>query len=224
VDTDEVMTKVEALLDQSVEGFRIADLKDEERIYDLSKIDFEALRNKYKKSRKRIEIEKLRNSIEKKLGELIEINTTRIDFRERYLSLIDEYLSGAKSLDEIFERLVRFSQGLQEEEKRFIREELDSEEELAVFDMLTKPDMKLSKKEAAEVKRVARQLLAKLKKEKLVLDWKKKQQTRAGVKLTIKKELDFLPEVYSKEIYNQKCDLVYKYVYDIKAPAYQYAI
>jgi type I restriction enzyme R subunit len=120
--------------------------------------------------------------------------------------------------------LVRFSQGLQEEEKRFIREELDSEEELAVFDMLTKPEMKLSKKEAAEVKRVARQLLATLKKEKLVLDWKKKQQTRAGVKLTIEKTLDLLPEIYTTDIYNQKCDLVYKYVYDIKAPAYQYAI
>jgi type I restriction enzyme R subunit len=222
VDTDEVMTKVEALLDQSVEGFRIADLKDEERIYDLSKIDFEALRNKYKKSRKRIEIEKLRNSIEKKLDELIEINRTRIDFKERYLSLIAEYLSGAKSLDEIFEQLVRFSQGLQEEERRFIREELDSEEELAVFDMLTKPEMKLSKKEVAEVKRVARQLLATLKKEKLVLDWKKKQQTRAGVKLTIEKTLDLLPEIYTTDMYNQKCDLVYKYVYDMEAPAYQF--
>jgi type I restriction enzyme R subunit len=59
---------------------------------------------------------------------------------------------------------------------------------------------------------------------KPILDWKKKQQTRAGVKLTIKKELDFLPEVYSKEIYNQKCDLVYKYVYDMKTPAHQYVL
>ncbi len=41
-------------------------------------------------------------------------------------------------------------------------------------------------------------------------DWKKKQQTRAGVKLTIEKTLDLLPEVYTTEIFNQKCDLVYK--------------
>jgi type I restriction enzyme R subunit len=88
---------------------------------------------------------------------------------------------------------------------------------------MTKPDMKLTKKDTAQVKRIARELLETLKKEKLVLDWKKKQQTRAGVKLTIEKELDYLPEIYSKEIYNQKCDLVYKYVYDMETPAFQYA-
>jgi type I restriction enzyme R subunit len=62
-----------------------------------------------------------------------------------------------------------------------------------------------------------------LKNEKLVTDWKKKQQTRAGVKLTIEKTLDLLPEIYSTEIYNQKCDMVYKYVYDMEAMAFQYA-
>ena len=39
-------------------------------------------------------------------------------------------------------------------------------------------------------------------------DWKKKQKTRARVKLTIEKTLDLLPEVYTTEIFNQKCDLV----------------
>jgi type I restriction enzyme R subunit len=106
---------------------------------------------------------------------------------------------------------------LQDEEKRYIREELESEEELAVFDLLTKPDMKLSKAEQKEVKKIARQLLDTLKKEKLVLDWKKKQQTRADVKVAIAKTLDTLPEIYSKEIYDEKCDLVYQYVYDLEA-------
>ena len=58
-------------------------------------------------------------------------------------------------------------------------------------------------------------LLTKLRDEKLViLDWRKKQQTRAGVKVTIEKELDFLPGVYSKNIYTQKCSDVYNFVYD----------
>ena len=86
---------------------------------------------------------------------------------------------------------------------------------MAVFDLLTKPDIKLSKQDKSKVKRIAKKVLETLKREKMELDWKKKQQTRAGVKLTIKKELDFLPEVYSIELYNQKFDLVYKYVYDI---------
>jgi len=214
-DVTEVMAKVEALLDESVEGFRIPDIKDEDRIYDLSLVDFEALSRKFKKSKKRIEIEKLRKLIEKKLEDLIEANHTRMDFRERYLELIDEYISGAKSLDAIFDELIKVSKDLNEEEKRHVREGLDNEEQLAVFDMLTKPDMKLSKKEIAEVKRIARQLLQTLNREKLVLDWKKKQQTRAGVKLTIEKTLDLLPEAYTMDAYNQKCDLVYKYVYDL---------
>jgi type I restriction enzyme, R subunit len=223
-DISDIMVKVDALLDESVEGFRIPDLKDEERIYILSLIDFNELSKRFQKSRKRIEIEKLRKLIEKKLEELIESNYTRMDFREIYLQLIDEYISGAKSIDVLFSQLVKFSKELNEEEQRYIREGLESEEELAVFDLLTKPDMKLNKQEKADVKRIARQLLETLKREKLVLDWKKKLQTRAGVKLTIDKTLDLLPKAYTLDLYNQKCDLVYKCVYDLQTPVHQYAI
>jgi len=43
----------------------------------------------------------------------------------------------------------------------------------------------LSKTEEREVKKIARQLLDTLKREKLVLGWKKKQQTRADVKVAL---------------------------------------
>ena len=72
----------------------------------------------------------------------------------------------------------------------------------------------LSKAILRDVKRVARQLLDILKREKIVLDWQKKQQTRAAVKLSISEILDKLPEVYTKEIYDNKCNQVYQYVYD----------
>jgi hypothetical protein len=58
--------------------------------------------------------------------------------------------------------------------KAGISEQL-TEEELVIIDLLTKPDMKLAKAEEREVKRVATELLETLKKEKLVLDWKKRQ-------------------------------------------------
>lgn len=220
VDISSLMDEVEALLDQSVEGFRITEIEDDKRIYDLSQIDFDALQKRFKKSKKRIEIEKLKGLIEIKLEKLIQTNSTRINFRERYLKLIDDYLKGSKNLDEIFRKLIKFSRELNAEEKRKIREGLESEQELAIYDLLTKPKLKLSKKETAEVKRIARKLLETLTKEKLVLDWKKKQQTRAGVKLTIEKELDFLPETFTADMYYQKCDLVYKYVYDLKQTQY----
>jgi type I restriction enzyme R subunit len=117
------------------------------------------------------------------------------------------------NVDEFFKRLTEFAQQLNEEEKRGIAEGL-SEEELAVFDILTRPDMKLTKKEELQVKGVAKELLEKLKKEKFVLDWRKRQETRAAVRVMINEIFDHLPEKYIKPVYNQKCELVYEHVYD----------
>ena len=64
------------------------------------------------------------------------------------------------------------------------------------------------------MKKVARSLLEKLKQEKLVLDWRKQQTTRAMVLTTIKDILDELPRAYSKELYEQKCDVVYQHFYE----------
>jgi type I restriction enzyme R subunit len=61
---------------------------------------------------------------------------------------------------------------------------------------------------------VAHELLDVLKREKLVLDWRKKQQAREGVRLSIREALDTLPQVYSKDVYDAKCDLVYQHVFD----------
>ena len=89
-----------------------------------------------------------------------------------------------------------------------------TEEELALFDILTKPEFDITDKEKTEVKKVARMLLQTLKEAKLVLDWRKKQRTRADVYTTVKKLLDELPRAYTPELYQQKCDIVYQHVYD----------
>lgn len=216
VDITAVMEKVDHLLDKSVEGFAINEPEDKSHIHDLSQIDFEKLKARFIKGRKRIELDRLKNLVEKKLEMLLDRNRTRMDYLERYKEMIQEYLAGAHSIDTIFNKLVEFSQELEAEERRYIREELENEEELAVFDLLTKPDMKLNQKEKKQVKAVSRQLLDNLKTEKMVLDWKKKQQTRAGVKLTIADLLDQLPPIYTKKLYDNKCDILYKYIYDLK--------
>ncbi len=216
VDISYVTKKVDDLLDRSVVGFEIHEPEDGWHSYDLSKIDFEYLQSKFKKGRKRIELDKLQSMIEQKIDALVQKNKTRMDFRDRYKTMIKEYLDGSKSLDKIYQELIEFSNELLHEEKRHIREELDNEEELAVFDLLTKPDMHLKKDEIKQVKTIARQLLKTLKTEKMVIDWKKKQQTRAGVKQYIEVELDHLPPVYEKKIFDEKCNLVYKYVWEIE--------
>ena len=89
-----------------------------------------------------------------------------------------------------------------------------TEEELAIFDLLTKPDITLSEKEKLEIKKVAKELLSTLKQEKLVLDWRRRQQTKAAVKVAIEEVLDQLPESYSTEVYQRKCQEVYQHVYE----------
>ena len=127
--------------------------------------------------------------------------------------MIAEYNAGSKNIDAFFAELLTFAQNLNDEDRRNIRENL-SDEELTIFDLLTKPDIRLTKPERDEVKRVARELLYSLKTEQLVLDWRNHQRTRAGVQLTIEKALDFLPESYGVELYQNKCDAVFQHVYD----------
>src|ERR1035437_2121428 len=127
--------------------------------------------------------------------------------------MIDDYNSSAANIETFFARLMAFTQKLSEEDKRAISEEL-TEEELTIFDLLTKPKVLLSKSEEREVKKVARELLQKLKSEKLVLDWKKRQATRANVRVTIDMVLDELPRTYTPEIYQTKCNVVYQHVFD----------
>jgi len=218
VDISEVMAEVEALLDRSIsaEGYVFRHPPDKtvaEHRVDLSKIDFDALAERFKHGRKRTEAERLRRIIEGQLHEMVRRNRTREEFLARFQEMIDDYNSGAISADEFFEQLMQFAKNLQEEEQRAIAEQL-SEEELAVFDLLLKPRIELTKKEEKQVKEVARELLKTLTREKLVLDWRKKQQSRAAVRLAVEEELDKLPKEFTTELYQTKCDVVYQHVYE----------
>ncbi len=136
-----------------------------------------------------------------------------LDYMERFQALIDAYNAGSINVEEFFKRLVEFTKGLKEENQRAIAESL-ADEELAVFDLLTKADIELTAEERDQVKKLARELLATLKEEKLVLDWRKKQQTRASVKVTISRVLDQLPKAFESGVWQEKVDRVYQHVYD----------
>lgn len=212
VDISEVMGKVEKLLDESIEteGYII---DREARPIDLSLIDFDALKKKFMESEKHIETERLKGAINSKLTRMVRLNRTRINLMEKFQQMIDEYNSGAMNVEIFFDKLMNFAKELNEEEQRVITEKLASEEELALFDLLYKPD--LTNKEKNQVKVAAKDLLEVLKREKLVLDWRKRQQTRADVLYTIQTVLDReLPRSYTPEIFKQRCDFVYQHAYD----------
>ena len=213
-DITDVLKKIETVLDASIasQGYHIKD-KPEARLVDLSHIDFEKLQALFTTGKKRTEAERLRALIDRKVRQMVQLNRQRIDYLERFERMIAEYNAGSMNVEEFFQQLLKFAQELTEEEKRHIAERL-TEEELALFDILTKPDPALSKKEEADVKAICKELLGKLKAEKLVLDWRKRQQARSSVRLTIERTLEALPQAYTDDLYNHKCELAYRHVYD----------
>ena len=102
---------------------------------------------------------------------------------------------------------------MDDEQQRHVRENM-SEEELVIFDILTRPAPQLSTEERAEVKKVASDLLKKLK-ELLVIDWRKKSNARSQIKLSIEDTLDSgLPRAFTPELYQQKCLAMFEHFYE----------
>lgn len=209
-DISEIMDSINQLLDDSVEAEPY--LISEGRPYDLSQIDFETLRKQFEKGKKNTQVEKLKNALKHKIAVMVELNKSRMNFAEKLQEMIDEYNAGSSNVEEFFEKLMKLADELSEEESRGIKEQL-SEEELALFDIIKKPELR--EKEKKQVKKAAKDLIAVLKAGKLVLDWRKRQQTRENVRLTVQKLLDeSLPDSYTRQIYSQKCEEVYQHIYD----------
>ena len=194
-DISGVMNEVNRVLDRSIaaEGYVIREgPASDEHLVDLSRLDFEALQRQFANGRQHTQAERLRGSIDRRLKRMVDLNHTRLDLLERFQRLINEYNTGSMNFEEYIRQLMELTEDMNAEDQRTVSEGL-SEEELALFDLLTKPDVKLSKGREQEVKSVAKDLIEALKREKLVLDWRKRQQTRAAVKLCIEQELGQAP-------------------------------
>lgn len=214
-DIAHIMEQVEDLLDRSVAPIPyVLPDRSEEPLFDLSQIDFEKLKERFNQGRKRTEAEKLRALLSQKLQSMVAQNRSRSDFLDRFQTLIDAYNAGSQNIEAFFAALIKLAQSLTKEEQRAMREGL-TEEELALFDILTKPVPVLADKEQAQVKKVCKALLETLKGEKLVLDWRNKPQARGEVRRTIERVLDGgLPDIYDEDIYHAKCDAAYRHVFD----------
>jgi type I restriction enzyme R subunit len=190
----------------------------DDRIYDISKIDFDRLRREFeKRPKKQTDVQNLKDAIEKRLALLLAQNPLRANYQQRYEEIVTEYNSEKDRLtiEATFEALLKLVGELDVESARAMREGLD-EETLALFDLLKKPD--LEKKDTERIKKVAIGLLEVLKRKKQEIDdWRAKEQTRDEVRQGI---LDFLyddatglPESYADDEIVVKTDAVYQHAY-----------
>jgi type I restriction enzyme R subunit len=207
-----ILQQIGALLDDSITGVTVRDAGPP--AMDLSKINFEALSERFRASKhKNTDLETLKAAVSAKLDQLVRLNRTRADFTAKFEELIESYNNGSRSIEQLFEELLKLSNNLDDEQERHVRENL-SEEELVIFDILTRPAPELSTDERAEVKKVAKELLVRLK-QLLVLNWRQKAAARSALRLRIEDVLDQgLPRAYSPELYNQKCAAVFEHVYE----------
>jgi type I restriction enzyme, R subunit len=215
-DISEVTDAVDALLDRSVgaEEYVIraaAEGIEPDPLIDLSQIDFDALSARFA-GRKRAETERLASLIKQRAVSAARRNPTRFELVDRIEALIASYNAGSLNIDEYLRRLIALSQDLSAEERRAVVEDM-TEEELAIFDLLTKPDPVLDDAQRARVKASAKRLLAHLH-DKLVLDWRRKAAAMAEVHTTILDILDAdLPaDPYPPEVFGAKVQAVFDHI------------
>jgi type I restriction enzyme R subunit len=194
-------------------------VSDEQQPYDISKIDFERLRQEFERSRrKNTTVQNLKLVIECRLNRLLEQNPLRTDFQRHYEKIVADYNreKDQVTIETTFEALLRFNNELDDEERRAMREGLD-EETLAIFDLLKKQD--LSPSDIKRLKDVAGGLLERLKAEKLRVDhWRDKESTRDAVRIAIR---DFLwsdetglpINVYSDDEVEVKTEDVFRHIF-----------
>jgi type I restriction enzyme R subunit len=169
--------------------------------YDISKIDFERLQQEFARARKQEETFDLKGRIEARLAALLRANPTRVNLYEKYQRIIRDYNreKDAAEIARIFEQLMALDKELDEEERRFVREGFDNDEQLAIFDLLQKES--LSASEIDRLKKAARDLLPKLQERKVLADyWQERATSRALVETAILDHLyEELPETYGED-------------------------
>ncbi|WP_035717503.1 type I restriction endonuclease subunit R [Gordonia terrae] len=211
-----VADAVDALLDRSVgaEEYVIraaAEGSEPDPLIDLSRIDFDGLAAKLA-GRKRAETDRMAQLLRQQAVGAALRNPTRYELVERIEQLIADYNAGSVNIDEYLRRLIELSKTLTAEEERAVREGM-TEEELAIFDLLTKPDPVLTTEERERVQASAKTLLEHLH-EKLVQDWRRKVDVMNDVNSTIRRVLDSgLPATpYTVDIFREKVQLVFDHV------------
>lgn len=208
----DILDNVRELLEESldVSGVELQEWIQQKQI-DLSKLDIKALKARLAIGpHKRTRAEQLRHILESKIEKMVEVNRSRIDYQEQLERMIEEY-NKSTDVETLINQLFSLAEDLEKEDARAVSEGL-TEEELAIFDLLAQSDANLSEKERQQVKKVTRVLLQKLK-NKLVIDWRKRQQSRAAVKLSIEECIDYLPG-QNAEDQVKACQSIYQHVYD----------
>lgn len=215
-DNSALMAQINEIVSEYVTVIKTEGQEDNKK-FDISNIDFERLRKEFEKAQnKNLLLKDLQQLVEERLAKMLRQNPLRIDYYQRYQEIVDEYNRDNKK-DEIaiiFENLMKLVSELDEEQKRYVREGFESDEELTMFDLLVKDS--LSKEEVKKVKKLAQTMLSKIKARIHELDhWRDKEETQSIISVLIRDLLwSDLPDSYDDSAIATYRQQIYEYVYN----------
>jgi len=215
-DVSEIMMKIQSVVDNSIESMVKEPNYNEEKLIDLSGINFDLLEKYFLKTQnKNATVQALKEKVEKQLKRMIERNPLTVDYYKRYQEIIDEYNKGKEEsvIKETFRNLIELINSYSTEEAETKREDL-SDEQKAIFDIL-RQGKKLEEKDKKEIKKISVELLEELKREKLkVIQWADKYVTAASVfnyvSQTLFKELPY--PTYQTDDIDLKTNMVFEHL------------
>ncbi len=187
---------------------------------DLSQLDFQKLRAEFAKvKRKQALLQDIREVVEQKLQQMLRFNPQRMDYYKKYQEIIADYNreKDRVTVEETFTRLLDLAHSLDAEQRRAAEEGL-SENELALFDLLSQAQ--ISKADRERLKQASRALLASLRELLRPMEnWTQKEQTQAEVKVFILDRLfETLPNLpYSADDTQAAADRIYEYIWQRSA-------
>ncbi len=216
-DNSALMAQINQIVSESVAVTKTVGTEDNKK-FDISKIDFDRLRREFERvQNKNLLIKDLQSLVEQRLAQMLKQNPLRIDYYQRYQDIVDEYNKENKK-DEIaivFENLIKLVSELDEEQKRYVQEGFNSDEELSIYDLLVSGQA-LSKEEIKKVKKLAQEMLTKIKERIHELDhWRDKEETQSIISVLIRDLLwSNLPDSYSDTQITVYKQALYEYVYN----------
>lgn len=190
-DVTDLLKELHRIVNEAIRAAQPGDDQMDAKLYDLSRIDLDKLRDEFAKKirRKATTLEDIRLLVEKKLAQMLARNPLRMDYYKKYAEIIADYNHDKDrvTIEETFAKLMDLAARLDAESRRALEEGL-SEEEYALFCLLQKKP--LGKAEREKVKRASRQLYDAIRSLVATRErWTEKEQTQAEVQTAILDQL-----------------------------------
>lgn len=214
--TTDLMIEINGIISSYVEIQHTPTMVCEEPCrFDISTINFDRLSKEFAKVKKKnLFLKDLEEVIQQKLDSMLLANPDRINYYERYQQIINDYNNekDRATIEKTFMELMNLANTMSLEEQRYAREGFQSDEELALYDMLFREN--LSSTDIKKLKEVAASLLQKIKNKIDTCDhWTDKQETKADIDNLIRDTLwEELPKCYDDDSISKYREKIYEYV------------